>query len=87
MAQNNEFLTQVMNAIQEAEQTVQQAQASGNVQQMYEAQRVLYLAQQRVQQAETQLGGGDMVDVEQRFEQAQRQLDQVQQSINLEGMQ
>lgn len=50
MVQNDANLTSVMNAIQEAEQTIHQAQASGNVQQMYEAQRRLYLAQQKVQQ-------------------------------------
>lgn len=75
MVEGNEQLTQLMNAVQDAAQTIQQAEASGNIQQMYEAQRVLYLAQQRLAHVQTELGATDP------SEDGQQQLQRVQQHL------
>ena len=55
LVEENQLLAQLMNAIQDATRTIQQAEASGNIQQMYEAERVLYLTQQRLQQVQTEM--------------------------------
>ena len=67
MADKNELLAQLHNAIQDATRTIQQAEASGNIQQMYEAERVLYLTQQRLQQVQIELNqdSGNIVEQEQ----------------------
>lgn len=85
MTQNNQQLTHVMNVIQEANQTLQQAQASGNAQQMYEAQRRLYLAKQSIEAAGTQMDQATE-DEQQQFQQVQEQLNVAEQSISPEGL-
>jgi len=52
---SSELYTRALNVVQEARHTIQQAQASGNVQQVYEAQRRLYLAQQEIEHVQSLL--------------------------------
>lgn len=55
MVEENQRLAQAMTAVQEVKQTIQQAEASGNIQQVYEAQRVLHLARQRLAEVQSEL--------------------------------
>lgn len=66
MVEGSQPLTQVADAIREAVQTIRQAEASRNIQQIFEARRVLYLAQQRLAHAQKEMSqAGDREDDEQ----------------------
>lgn len=84
MEQDN--ISQMKDAIQAVQLSLKQAEASRNVQQMYEAHRQLTLAQQRLQYVQANTDE-EKSDAAQQFQWAQQQLDELQQLILPERIQ
>lgn len=74
MERDSQF-NELIEAVQAATLTIRQAEASGNIQQLYEAQRVLALAQERLAHAQESLGENEQNEEEtQQSEAVQQQL-------------
>lgn len=80
-----DHVMQMKDAVQAVQLSLKQAEASRNVQQMYEAHRQFTLAQQRLQHLQANTDE-EVSDAAQQLQRAQQQLDELQQSIQPEGM-
>ncbi|MFC4617138.1 hypothetical protein ACFO4N_00180 [Camelliibacillus cellulosilyticus] len=84
MAHDNPQFHDLINAVQEAKQTVDQAHASQNDQQKFEAERMLALAEQHINQYQTEMSTEMDADPE-TVQRAKQDLDDARRSLEQGG--